>query len=231
MQKNVQVRGTSVRLLRTGVEASPSQISLQNGDLELGQGQGKATFNVQTGLRDWAHTPSSPFAVNVNATQVSVGALTQAAKVETPITGTLNANIVAHGTQLNPIGQGEINLRNANISGEPVKSAQVKFQGTGDTVHANLLVQISGGNATGQLTYYPKQEGYDALIQATNIQLAKLKRCASATWTISGTLNLTASGQGTLSNPQGTASLTIPQLDVQKQQINDIKFPRQRGES
>ncbi len=205
-------------------EASPSQISLQNGDLELGQGQGKATFNVQTGLRDWAHTPNSPFAVNLNATQVSVGALTQAAKVETPITGTLNANIVAHGTQLNPIGQGEINLRNANISGEPVKSAQVKFQGTGDTVHANMLVQISAGNATGQLTYYPKQEGYDALIQATNIQLAKIETLRERNMDISGTLNLTASGKGTLSNPQGTASLTIPQLNVQKQQINDIRF-------
>ncbi len=138
------------------------------------------TFNVQTGLRNWAHMPSSPFAVNLNATQVSVGALTQAAKVSTPITGTLNANIVAHGTPLNPIGQGEINLRNANISGEPVKSAQVKFQGTGDAVHANLLVQVSAGNATGQLTYYPRQEGYDALIQATNIQLAKIETLRAA---------------------------------------------------
>ena len=131
---------------------------------------------------------------------------------------------MAHGTQLNPIGQGEINLRNANISGEPVKSAQVRFQGTGDTVHANLLVQISAGNATGQLTYYPKQEGYDALIQATNIQLAKIETLRERNMEISGTLNLTASGKGTLSNPQGTASLTIPQLNVQKQQINDIKF-------
>ncbi|HEY1731075.1 MAG TPA: translocation/assembly module TamB domain-containing protein [Terriglobales bacterium] len=222
--KNVQVRGTSFRLLRTGIQASPSQVSLQNGDLELGQQQGKVTFTVQSGLRDWTHTPGSPFAVNLNATQLSVGALTRAAQVSTPITGTLNANIVAHGTQLSPIGQGEINLRNANISGEPVKSAQVKFQGTGDQVHANLLVQVSAGNATGQLTYYPKQEAYDALIQATNIQLAKIEALRQRNLDIKGTLNLTASGKGTLSNPQGTASLTIPQLDVQKQQINDIRF-------
>ncbi len=222
--KNVQIRGTSVRLLRTGVDASPSQVSLQKGDLELGSQQGKVTFNVQTGLRDWTHTPNSPFAVNLNATQVSVSALTQAAKIETPITGTLNANIVAHGTQLNPIGQGEIEVRNANVSGEPVKSAQVNFQGTGDQVHANMLVQISAGNATGQLTYYPKQEGYDALIQAANIQLAKIETLRARNLGISGTLNLTAGGKGTLNNPQGTASLTIPQLSVQKQQINDIKL-------
>lgn len=66
--------------------------------------------------------------MKLNASQVSVAELTRAANVTMPMTGTLNANIVAHGTQLNPIGQGEINLRNANVSGEPVKTAQVKFQ-------------------------------------------------------------------------------------------------------
>ena len=222
--KNVQVRGSSFRLLRTGVQASPSQVSLQNGDLELAPQQGRVTFNLQTGLRDWTHTPNSPFAVDLHATQVSVAALTKAAEVSTPISGTLNANVVAHGTQLNPIGQGDINLRNAKISGEPVKSAQVKFSGTGDVVHANMLVQISAGNATGQLTYYPKQEGYDVLVQAANIQLAKVETLRERNMDISGALSLTASGKGTLSNPQGTASLTIPQLNVQKQQINDIKF-------
>ena len=53
--KNVEIRGSSIRLLHTGVEASPSQVSLQNGDLELGQQQGRVTFNLQSGLRNWSH--------------------------------------------------------------------------------------------------------------------------------------------------------------------------------
>ena len=222
--KNVQVRGSSFRVLRTNVQASPSQVSLQNGDLEIGSQQGKVTFNVQSGLHDWTHTPSSPFNVTLNASQVSLAELAKAGNVTTPITGTMNANVAAHGTQLNPIGQGEASLRNANISGEPIKSAQVKFQGTGDQVHANLLVAIDAGNATGQVTYYPKREGYDALIQATNIQLAKIQTLKQRNMDISGTLNLTASGKGTINDPQGTASLTIPQLNIQKQQIRDIRF-------
>jgi translocation and assembly module TamB len=222
--KNVQVRGSSFRLLRTSVQASPSQASLQNGDLELATQQGRITFNLQTGLRNWEHTPNSPFTVNVKASQVSVAELTRAANVTTPITGTLNANVDAHGTQLIPIGQGEISLRNANVSGEPIKTAQMKFNGTGDAVHANLLVQISAGDAKGELTYYPKQEGYDAILQATNIQLAKIQALRERNLDVAGVLNLKASGRGTLKDPQGTATLTIPELDVQKQQIRNVNF-------
>ncbi len=221
---NVHVRGSSFHVLRAAVQASPSQASLQNGDLELGKQQGHVTFNLQTGLHDWSHLPSSPFTANISATQVSVAPLAQAANLGPPISGTLNANIAAHGTELNPIGQGDVTLRNANISGEPVQLAQVRFNGTGDAVHSNLQVRISAGTAQGQLTYYPKQEGYDAVLEATNIHLQQLQSLRARNLQVSGTMNLKASGRGTLKDPQATASLIIPQLAVQKQQINDVNF-------
>jgi len=221
---NVQVRGSSFRVLRATVQASPSEVSLQNGDLELAKQQGHITFNLQTALHDWSHQPSSSFSANVSATQVSLAPLAQAADLSTPISGTLNANIAAHGTQLNPIGQGDVTLRKANISGEPVQLAQVRFQGTGDAVHSHLLVRVAAGTAQGQLTYYPRQEGYDAVLQATNIHLQQLQSLRERNLQVSGTMNLTASGRGTLKDPQATASLTIPQLTLQKQQINDVNF-------
>ncbi len=171
---NVLVRGTSFRTLRTSIQASPSSVSLQNGVLDLGR-QGHVTFNVQSGLHQWSHLPSSPFVVNLNASQLSVAELARAANLTTPVSGTLNANIAAHGTQLNPIGQGNINLKNAVISGEPIQAADVRFQGTGDAVHANLLTRISAGTAQGEMTYYPKQQGYDAMLKATNIHLEQLQ--------------------------------------------------------
>ena len=65
--------------------------------------------------------------------------------------------------------------------------------------------------AQGQLTYYPKQEGYDALLQATNIQLDQnTQALRERNMEVAGALNLTASGRGTLKDPQGQASLTIP---------------------
>ena len=222
--RNVDVRGTSFRVLRTSLQASPSGVSLQNGALELANQQGRVAFNLQTGLHDWSHLPTSPFTAKISANQVAVGPLARAANLSTPVSGTLNANIVAHGSQLNPIGQGDVTLRNANIDGEPVQLAQVHFNGTGDAVHSNLLVRIGAGTATGQLTYYPRQEGYDAVLQAANIHLEQLQSLRARNLQVSGVVNLNASGRGTLKDPQGTASLTIPQLTVQNQQIRDVNF-------
>ncbi|MGC2111526.1 MAG: AsmA family protein, partial [Candidatus Korobacteraceae bacterium] len=134
---NVTVRGSSFRMLRTGVQASPSQVSLQNGVLEVGR-QGRATFNVQTGLHQWSYTPASPFVVNLTASQLSIAELAKAANASVPVTGTLDANIAVHGTQRNPIGQGHVDLKNASVEGEPIQVADARFQGTGDEVHANL---------------------------------------------------------------------------------------------
>ncbi len=220
---NVRVRDSAFRVLRASISASPSQISLQNGDLELAK-PGRVIFNVQSSLHDWSHTPTSPFSISVNASQLPVAELARAANLSTPVSGTLNANITAHGTQLNPVGQGDISLRNANISGQPIRMANVRFQGTGDAVQTNLQVRLAAGSAQGQVTYYPKQEGYDAQLQAINIQLQKLQLLAQRNMQASGTLSLTASGRGTLKDPAGQISLTIPQLTIQKQQIRDVNF-------
>ncbi len=220
---NVQVRGNTFRVLRTSVQASPSLVSLQNGYLEPAK-QGRATFSLQAGLHDWTYTPSSPIVANVNASQLSLAQLARAANSNTPVSGTLDAKLALHGTQLNPIGQGEVSLHSANLSGEPIQAAELRFQGAGDTVHANLLLRIAAGSAKGELTYNPKQESYDALLQATNIHLDQIRTLRERNLQVAGTFNLTASGRGTIKDPQGQASITIPQLDVQKQQIRNINF-------
>ncbi len=222
---NVKLRGSAFRLLRTNVQASPSLISLQNGVLEL-TGQGRATFSLQSTLHQWSYTPSSVFAVDLKASQLSVAELARAANASLPVAGTLNATIAAHGTQLNPVGQGDINLHNATISGEPIQTADVRFQGTGTAVHANLRIQSAAGIAQGNVTYYPKQQGYDAVLHATNVHLERIKTSRDRNLQLSGTVNLTASGRGTLQNPQGQVSLTIPQLSVQQQQITQRQLPR-----
>jgi translocation and assembly module TamB len=81
---------------------------------------------------------------------------------------------------------------------------------------------IAAGSAHGELTYYPKQGGYDALLQATNIQLDQIRTLGARNLQVAGTLNVTASGRGTLKDPQAHASLTIPQLDIQQQRIRNI---------
>ncbi len=220
---NVRVHGASFKLVQADVDASPSNVAISHGLIEPVP-QGQLNLDLQASLKDWSLTPQSQLQAHVNAHNLAVAPLARAADVTTPISGTLNANVDVHGSEDNPIGHGNIALSNANVEGQSIQAVNVDFQGTGDTVNSNVLVKTAAGNASGKLTYYPKTEGYDAALQATGIQLAKIQAVSERNMGIAGTLNLTASGRGTLKDPGGQLSLTIPQLMVQDQKITDISL-------
>lgn len=218
---NLRVKGSAWKLLRTNVDVSPSQASLQNGELDAAQ-KGRISFNLRTALSHWSFTPSSPFNVSLNANQLNIGNLASAAGIQTPIQGTAAANLQVHGTQTNPIGQGNVSLSQAKVSGETIQSANVKFNGTGNAVHANLNVRMPAGVANGVVTYYPKNQGYEAQLKADGIQLSQFQAVQAKNLGIQGVLNLNASGRGTIKDPELVATLQIPKLVVQNQTMNGL---------
>ncbi|HEX8924873.1 MAG TPA: translocation/assembly module TamB domain-containing protein [Terriglobales bacterium] len=220
---NMAVRGTQWRLLRASVNASPGGASIQNAELDPAQ-QGRITFNAQVGLKKWAYTPQSPLALQASVTQISLADLTRAANVKTQVAGLLNGNVSLRGTQENPVGQGALNITNARVAQEPIQSVALKFNGDGNTVHANLDAQITAGAAHAVLTYYPKLQGYELNLQAPNIRLDQVQTLKARNVAANGVLTLQATGKGTIKDPQLDASLSIPQLVVQRQTIRGLKL-------
>lgn len=218
---NLRVKGSAWRLLRTNVNASPSLASLSNGELDPAD-RGRITFNLSAGLKKWSFTNTSSIQVALNANQLNVGDLAKAAGVQTPISGILATNVTLHGSELNPVGQGNLSLTQAKVSGEPINSLNVKFNGTGQVVNANLALRLPAGAANGTLAYYPKTEAYDVQLQAPGIHLGQLQTVKARNLQLTGVLSLLATGRGTLKNPQLNASIKIPQLVVAKQTINGI---------
>ncbi|HEU5402702.1 MAG TPA: translocation/assembly module TamB domain-containing protein [Terriglobales bacterium] len=220
---NLQVKGTRWRSLRTDVQLSPSQASLQNGTL-VPAGQGRIGFSLSAGLRKWSYTPSNPITVVLNTSNLQLAQLKQLAGSQAPVSGIVNVNVNVHGTQLNPIGQGRVTLANAKVYGEQIKNMQVQFNGTGQIVHATLGVQMPAGNTDANLTYYPKTEGYEATLRAIGFQLNKLQSDKLHSLKLGGVLNLNASGRGTIKNPGLQATLQIPTLSISGQAIRNVNL-------
>ena len=218
---NLQVKGSTWRVVRTNLSANPSLVSLSHGDLESAT-RGRINFDAQAGLTHWAYKPANPIVVRVSASQLSLAELERLAGKTYPVSGTLTVDVSLHGSQLNPVGNGNISLTNAKVSKETIQSLNLHFQGTGDAVDANLTVQMPAGTTHGNLTYYPKTEAYKAQLQASNLRLEKIQSIQS--YQINGGLNVNASGQGTIRSPELTASLQIPALQVQKQTIRGLTF-------
>lgn len=220
---NLEVRGTSWRQLRTNIALSPASAALRNGSL-IPATRGRITFNIQVGLKKWSYTSSNPIQIALNASQLSLQDIEKAANQSYPASGTLNLNLNVHGSQLNPIGNGTLSLVNAKVVQEPIQSLNVKFNGTGGVLRATLDARIPAGETKGNLTYYPKEKGYEAVLKTANLQLGQLQTLKSKNMQIVGTLNLDVSGKGTIDNPGFQAAITIPQLQVRNQVVKGISL-------
>ncbi|MCU1309021.1 MAG: hypothetical protein JWO20_146 [Candidatus Angelobacter sp.] len=218
---NLRVRGSGIRSLRTNVEASPSALKLGNGEL-LPANRGKVSFNLSAGLHNWSFSNTSPVDVALNASQLDVAELAKAAGSQMPVSGTLSANVALRGSEMNPVGNGRVSLTQAKVDNEPIQSATLKFQGTGNEVHGDVALHIPAGAAQSVFTYFPKQQGYEVQLQANGIRLDRIQSLKARKIELAGVLNANASGRGTVSNPQLTAKLQIPKLQVQNQTINAI---------
>ncbi len=220
---NLHVNGTDWKVFRTGVDASPSSASLRNADLEPAT-RGRITFNATTGLNKWAFTNTSPVQVELNASQMNIADLTKLTGQQIPVTGTLNTHVSLHGTELNPIGSGNLALTKVTAYDEPVNSVNVDFNGTGDEAHANLSVQLPAGNLQGNVSIRPKEKTYTAQLTSNGIRLDEVQNLKTKNIDANGVVTLNARGQGSFDNPQVTASIQIPSLVIQKQTIEQINL-------
>jgi len=221
--QNLQANGTAWKLLRTQVDLSPSRVSLQQGDLEPAS-RGKVTFNAGAALRNWSFSNTSPIELQLNASQIDIAELAKLTGHRIPITGSLNANLALHGSELNPIGNGNIALTAATAYGEPISSAQVTVSGTGNEAHANLSIHSPAGSLQSKVSIRPKDRTYSAQLSSTGIQLNKIEALKASNADALGTASITATGQGTLDNPQLNAVLEIPNLTIQQQSISNLKL-------
>jgi translocation and assembly module TamB len=221
--RNFRVKGSSWKVLHTAFAANPSQVTLSNGDLEAVP-QGRINFSAQARLKKWAYTPSSPITANISGSQISIADLERLANKTYPVSGTLALNVSVHGSQSNPVGQGTLTVTKAKVSTESIQNLNVKFEGDGNTVKANLTVQMPAGSARADVNYFPKTEGYDAQMVSQNFRLEKLQTVIARNMQIAGGVNLNVSGKGTIKDPQLQATIEVPQLQMQKQTVQGLKF-------
>jgi len=221
--QNLQLQGSSWKLVRTNIDASPSNVSLQHAELEPAA-QGHLTLNASAQLHQWSFSKSSPVQLQLNASQLDISELAKLAGQQIPATGTLAADIKMHGTILNPEGTGTLTVTKAAAYGEPISSARITFNGSGEQAHANLSISSPAGAIEAKLTSSLNNKTYSAELTSSGIHLDKLQALKSGNVNPTGVVSISAKGQGSFDNPQLDAMIQIPTLVVQQQTISDIRL-------
>ena len=220
---NLQYNGTTWRVFHSALDASPSQFSLQHGSLQSAP-HGDISFDASVGLNKWSFAENSPIQIQLSASQIDIASLTKLVGEQFTVTGTLNAAIAMHGTELSPVGNGSVTLTSLTAYDQPVQSVRVTFAGTGEEVNCDLAVALPAGTLKGSGTVRPRARTYTAALDTSGIDLAKLQAVSSRDLKIAGVAVLHAKGQGSFDNPQMDATLEIPNLMAQEQKITGIKL-------
>jgi translocation and assembly module TamB len=221
--QNLQVNGTSWKDVRTGVDLSPSRASLQNATLEPAS-HGRITLSASAGLSQWSFTKTSPIQVEFQAAQLNIPDIAKLANQQVPVTGSVNAALTLHGTELNPVGNGNVSLTNLVAYDQPVRTAKLTFNGDGQEVHGKLSIELAAGSIQGTASVRPNDKTYTAEVTADGVQLEKLQAVQAKNVNLTGTVGLKAQGQGSFDNPQVSATVQIPALSVQSQKITAINL-------
>jgi len=221
--QNLQVQGSSWKLLRTAVDASQSSLSLQHAELDPAA-QGRLTFNATAGLNKWSFSKTIQIQLQLSASQLDIAPLTKLARQQLPVTGSLSADIAMSGSAVAPRGNGSVTLTKAVAYGEPISSVKISFNGSGDQANSRLSINAPAGDIEARLTASLNNKTYSAELTSTGIHLDKLQSLGTSGSRPSGTVSISAKGQGSFDNPQLEATISIPSLAAEQQTISDIRL-------
>src|SRR5215469_1531292 len=217
----LEVENTAWKSFGMNFQATKSEVSITTGSLVHAQ-RGYLNFAGGVGLSNWHYTESEPIHANVTCREIAIQELLRLANQNYPVSGNLSIDVSVHGSQLNPAGNGSIRVFQAKVYGQHLRQLAVQFHGNGSAINTSLDVATLAGAATADLTFNPQSKAYEVRINAPDIQLAKLQPIEDRNAGITGAVTITANGRGTLRNPQLTASIEIPHLQVRQKDISGI---------
>ena len=220
--QNLQVEGSEWSSAKMAVNANPSQLTVQNGSL-VNAHQGQASFSASVKLHDWSYQPSDPVQAQLNARQMRISDLLAMAKQQYPVSGDLTANLSFSGSELNPAGSGQVQIANANLYGEPLDHLVTNIQADNGTITTTMTASATAGAINANLSYTPKTKAYRVRIDAPGIVLQKLRSLQAKNVPVTGTLNASVTGQGTVDDPQLDATVQLPELQAHGKTIYQMK--------
>ena len=208
------------RSLALDFDASPSHAGVRNGVL-VAAGKGEAQFSGSAALIRWSPSAQSALALQASLANLSVADVMEMAQLHEPVNGTLSGNVSLSGTEEDPQGQAKLAVVRGSAWSEPFDSVALNADFRQRQVQSSINVKLPAGAIAADASYSLSLRAYALKLEANGIQLARIALIQSAV-PVSGALNISATGNGTLDNPELNVKLTVPDLRVQDETISGM---------
>lgn len=226
-------RQTRVRWNSLVADLNYSMSGLVVRNAALRRGKMFATANASIGLRNGALTPASVFDVRAQLRNANVAELQSLAGFNYPVGGTLNANFHAAGTQSDMRGSGSFALTDGTAYGETFRSLTADLRLAGKEAQLqNIVMAKNGGQVRGSAAYNTATERFGFDLRGQNLSLDSVAMLRRGSSRVSGVIEFTAQGGGTLAAPVINADLRGTGLSLNGEAIGDLTAHAvTRGES
>src|SRR4029077_5242052 len=207
--------------IQADFDATASSVSVKNG-LAQSANQGRLNFSLSTSLQQWAYSANNPVTAQVQASQIPVADLEQLTGFSAPVSGIFSGNFSVRGTIDDPAGTGSLELRNASLWGEPVRSVTSQVHAANKTFSATFTVAAPAGNISGEGEFGASDRHYQISLNHSVVNLGLITYLSSRGYNIAGTLGIDAHGQGTLAAPQLDAAVAGNQLAFRNEPVGSM---------
>jgi translocation and assembly module TamB len=207
----LEIRQAHWSHIQADFDATASSVSVKNG-LAQSASQGRLNFSLTTSLQHWSYSSDNPVTAQVQASQIPVADLEQLTGFSAPVSGMFSGNVSIRGTIDDPSGNGSVELRNASLWGEPVRSVTTQLHAANKTFSATFSIAAPAGNISGEGEFGATDRHYQISLNHSVVNLGQITYLSSRGYSIAGTLGIDAHGQGTLAAPQLDVALAGNQL-------------------
>ena len=197
--------------IQSDFQVTASSASLQHGQAQTSN-RGRLNFALATSLQHWSYSTANPVTAQIQASQVPLVDLEQLTGASAPVFGMLSANLSVRGTPDDPAGEGSVELRDASLWGEPVRSASAQFHAANKSFSANFNIAAPAGNISGNGEFGAADYHYQIVINHSVLNLAQVRYLSSHGYAMAGRLGIDAHGEGTLKMPAADVALVGDQL-------------------
>ncbi len=218
---NVQAEGSAWQSIRAGVDLSPAGIALQNGQL-VSNTRSQVTFSAHAGLNRWSFAPANPISLQATAVNLSISDLERLGELHYPVSGTLSGNVFLQGSQQDPSGHGSFQITKASAWGETINDLAINLQGNGTSIESTAQLQVPAGRLTANVDYSPQDQQYQASVNTGGLKIDQIRAVQARGLDVGGVLAVSASGQGSIKDPQLSADLTLSQFIVRGQKFSQV---------
>jgi translocation and assembly module TamB len=203
------------------IHLDPDKLVVHDGELTRAKTQ--IQLRLTTALRKYELADSSQFTANIAVRDSSLDELQNLAGIRYAVTGTVNLNLDASGTRLDPRAEGNFELLQGTFMGSPFTSLRSEVRLSRQEAQFNhFTFAFNGASVGGTASYGFANEDIRFDVSGQNFDLAHIPALSWEKLAIQGTAAFQARGSGTLRAPVVNAKATIRDLVLNGERQGDL---------